>query len=237
MRRLGLLGGTFDPIHFGHLDLGQAAIRALALNDLIVLVSNVPPHRAQPIVSSHHRFAMVALAIAGRHGWRVSDVELRASGPSFTADTLRGFHQDGWRPEELYFVLGADAFAEIESWKDYPAILDLSHFAVVSRPGWPVSSLPARLPALADRMRTAAVPAERPLIFLIEADTADVSATAIRHQLAEGRPLAGLVPPAVQQHIEQHRLYAPMASTFDNVREVRGPDHPTAAGRLHGQER
>jgi nicotinate-nucleotide adenylyltransferase len=237
MRRLGLLGGTFDPIHFGHLDLGQAAIRALGLHELVVLVSNVPPHRAQPIASSHHRFAMVALAIAGRRGWRASDLELRTSGPSFTSDTLRRFHQDGWRPEELYFVLGADAFAEIETWKDYPAILDASHFAVVARPGHPVSALSSRLPALAERMRTTITSEARPLIFLIDAETADVSSTAIRHQLAEGRSLGGLVPPAVQQHIEQHQLYAPTRSAIDEVGEGRGAARPAAAGRLHGQER
>ncbi|MEO8257400.1 MAG: nicotinate-nucleotide adenylyltransferase [Acidobacteriota bacterium] len=265
-RRVGILGGTFDPIHCGHLDAGAAAQTALDLGELLVLPSNIPPHRPQPEASGYHRFAMVALAIAGRRGWRALDLELREDGRSYTSDSLHRLHHQGFDAQELYFVTGADAFLEIATWKHYPAVLNLAHFAVISRRGTPVGELPARLPALADRMRTMdpavsfqadrgaagrsedrplqesgverreagfagrsddrpplgesgvghafqGVPASEPIptqetvIFLIDVPTANVSATAIRGALANRQPIAGMVPPAVRQHIEQHALY------------------------------
>jgi nicotinate-nucleotide adenylyltransferase len=233
MRRVGLLGGTFDPFHNGHLDVGCAAERELRLDELVVIVSNIPPHRPQPLVSSHHRFAMVALGIVGRPGWRASDLELVDGGTSFTIGTLRRFHAWGYQPTELFFVLGADAFAEIETWKDYPAILEQAHFVVVSRPGFPCAEAMERLPALADRVQADLAGTVRPSIFLIDAPTADVSATAIRRQLAAGASVAGLVPDAVRQHIDQHGLYAPISAAPDPGAAA----HSLTAGRLHGQDR
>jgi nicotinate-nucleotide adenylyltransferase len=205
-RRIGILGGTFDPIHCGHIDVARAAEEALGLTRLFLITSNVPPHRAAPVASSYHRFAMVALAVSNRPTWFASDVELRSAAPSYTSTTLRRFHGEGYAPSELFFLIGADAFAEIETWRDYPQILDFAQFAVVSRPGFPVAEVRNRLPSLADR------------ILAIDAPTADVSATAIRQRIAAGDSIAGLVPPAVRQHIERHGLYT------------------TMSGRLHGED-
>jgi nicotinate-nucleotide adenylyltransferase len=233
--RIGILGGTFDPIHRGHLDAAAAAEDILGLTQVFVVPSHVPPHRSQPLASSFHRFAMVALAVAGRPGWRASDVELRSSPPSYTAATLTSFHQRGYHPYELFFVVGADAFVDIQAWKGFPQLLDHAHFVVISRPGTPVTGLPERLPALAPRMSEwpATDPELRgaPLIILIDAPTADVSSTAVRERRAAGGSVAGLVDPRVQQHIEQHGLYvsaAPGRRRSDNGRDP-------AAGRLHGQ--
>jgi|KBSSwiStaDraftv2_1062776.scaffolds.fasta_scaffold398849_1 nicotinate-nucleotide adenylyltransferase len=230
-RRIGILGGTFDPIHCGHLDVGRAAERALGLTQIVLMTANIPPHRPQPVASSYHRFAMVALAIGGHARWRASDLELGIGMPSFTTGTLQHFHDRGFAPTELCFVIGADAFAEIESWKDFPAILDRAHFAVVSRPGFPVAEMPARLPELARRMTapSEAATGTTASIFLIDAPTANVSATAIRQRAANGEPIVGLVPPAVGQHIERHALYA-LAELGSDTRR------PPAAGRLHGQD-
>ena len=233
-RRIGLLGGTFDPIHSGHLDLAAAAERAIGLTRVLVIPANVPPHRARPFTSRFHRFAMVALAVAGRDGWRASDVELRHESPSYTITTLRRFHDRGYAASELFFLIGADAFTEIETWRDYPRLLDCAHFAVVSRPGCAVADLRDRLPALADRMVQASggltTPAT-PSIILIDGLTADVSSTAIRSALARGESVAGMVDPRVQQHIEQHGLYSSPSP------DRRGAHAATdsAAGRLHGQ--
>jgi nicotinate-nucleotide adenylyltransferase len=205
-RRVGILGGTFDPVHCGHLDAGAAAQAALGLGEILVLVSNIPPHRPQPLASSYHRFAMVALAVAGRRGWRALDLELRQGTRSYTSDTLQRFHAGGFGATELFFIIGADAFAEIPTWKNYPALLDLAHFAVVSRPGAPAAGLPGRLAARAGAYDLDAGRSST-MIFLIDAVTADVSSTAIRRSRARGDSIAGLVPPAVQQHIEQHALY------------------------------
>lgn len=233
-RRVGVFGGTFDPMHRGHIDIGQAAQSALGLTDLFVVPASVPPHRDQPHASSYHRFAMVALAVAGRPGWHASDLELCDRAPSFTSATLKRFHERGYAASELFFVIGADAFADIGSWKDYPDLLDCAHFAVVSRPGCPVAHLPARLPLLASRM--VAAPLDRPMaknpaIVLIDAPTSDVSASAIRRRRAAGQSIAGLVDPAVQQHIEQHGLYSSLARGERESDETPGP----AAGRLRGQ--
>ena len=152
-RRVGLLGGTFDPIHAGHLDVAEAARRALELDEVRLIPARVPPHRsAGALASADDRLAMVRLAIEGCAHLVASDLELRAPGPSYTSATLRELGRQGWRPTQLFFITGADAFAEIATWRDYPAVLDLAHFAVVSRPGLPVASLPDRLPALAARM-------------------------------------------------------------------------------------
>jgi nicotinate-nucleotide adenylyltransferase len=213
-------------------DLALAAESALGLEQLFVVPSHIPPHRAQPVVSSYHRFAMVALTVAGRTGWQATDVELGHDAPSYTSLTLRRFHELGFAPYELFFLIGADAFLEIGTWKDYPDILDRAHFAVVSRPGCPVTDLPRRLPDLASRMTVVLDPTTHgtSMIFLIEAPTADVSSTAIRSRLAHGQPIAGLVEPRVQQHIEQHELY----SATVPARQEDGRSADAAAGRLHG---
>jgi nicotinate-nucleotide adenylyltransferase len=232
---VGILGGTFDPIHQGHLDAGAAAQAALGLIEMHVVTASAPPHRTA-VASIYQRFAMVALAVAGREGWRASELELASGAPSYTTDTLQRFHALGYAAAELFFVIGADAFAEIESWKDYPAILDRAHFAVVSRAGSRVHTIADRLPRLASRMvrpeDAGAVGAIRePLIFLIDAQTADVASTAIRRRRAAGETIAGLVPPIVEQHIERHGLY----SFTEASRPPENTGQTPAAGRLHGK--
>jgi len=219
--RLGLLGGTFDPIHVGHLDAADAARRALRLDEVRLIPSHDPPHRlADPRASGFHRFALVALAIQGHEAYRASETELAREGHSYTADTLRTLRADGWRASQLFFILGADAFAEIATWREFPAVLDAAHFAVIARPGTTLDAAIARTPDLRARMRrpdAAAPPGEETSIFLVEARTRDVSSTTIRARLAAGRSIDDLVPAAVAQHIVAHQLYG-------------------AVGDLHGQD-
>jgi nicotinate-nucleotide adenylyltransferase len=213
IRRIGILGGTFDPVHLGHIDVADAAHKALGLTELFVVTSNVPPHRPQPIASAYHRFAMVAMAIQERPYWRAADLELRFDAPSYTSRTLTRFHDRGYDPIQLFFIIGADAFAEIASWRDYPNILEAAHFAVVSRPGYPAFEMPERLPQLSGRMAMRALDALNspiPMIILLDATTLDISSTAIRGRLALGESIEGLMPLRVQQHIEQHGLYSSM---------------------------
>lgn len=210
--RVGILGGTLDPVHLGHLETARAARTGLGLDRVIVLPSRVPPHRpSQPVASRYHRFAMAALAVNGVDGLTVSDAELRAPGPSYTADTLTRLGASGLEALQIFFITGADAFAEIETWHRYPDVLELSHFVVVSRPRFPAMEMTTRLPALAGRM-TQADPAGsapgHPAIFLLDARTPDVSSTQIRRRIAAGEPLTGLVPDAVERHIVQHGLYS-----------------------------
>jgi len=225
--RVGLLGGTLDPIHVGHVETALASRDALALDRVIVLPSRVPPHRPfQPVASRYHRFAMAALAVNGIEGLAASDIELRAPEPSYTADTLERFRAHSvLTASQIFFITGADAFAEIETWHRYPEVLDLSQFVVVSRPGFPVEALRARLPALAPRMSAARAgrpPAPCPAILLVDAATSNVSSTDIRRRLRAGEGLTGLVPLAVERHIVQHGLYTDGRA-------------PRAADHLHGQ--
>lgn len=208
MTRLGILGGTFDPIHNGHLDVGAAALSAVPLDLVWVMPSNVPPHRSAPVASADDRLAMVEAAISGRAGFISSDLELRAEGPSYTSATLDRLEASGVDTTTLCFITGADAFREIRTWKHYPDILSRCHFVVVSRPGVAAPALRAMLPDLADRMID--LPAEvpsRPAILLIDAPTAPVSSTEVRRCAAAGLSLEGLVPAAVAHYIEAHRLY------------------------------
>lgn len=210
-KRVGVIGGTFDPIHAGHLAAARAAQQALSLDQVIVVPASLPPHRPdKPGASGYHRLQMAALAVAGAAGWSVSDVELRRPGASYTFDTLTALKTADGGASRFYFILGADAFAEIATWSRYPAVLDLAHFVVIARPGTSLESLRGRLPELASRMsdpRAADAASRGGSILLLAAATPDVSSTEIRRRAAAGEPLDGLVPPAVRDYIAAHQLY------------------------------
>lgn len=211
-RRLGILGGTFDPIHLGHLDAGDAACAALSLDAILLIPAHDPPHRPiDPRASVYHRFALVSLAIAGRDAYRVSDMELVRQGPSYTADTLRSLHAEGWRASQLFFILGTDAFAEIATWHEFPAVLDAAHFVVIARPGTTIDAALARVPGMKARIQPPEVSHryrdDETAIFPVQATTRDVSSTTIRQRLADRQPIDDLVPAAVARHILTHRLY------------------------------
>jgi nicotinate-nucleotide adenylyltransferase len=178
---------------------------------VLIVPAHDPPHRPdEPHASSFHRFALVALAISGRTGYRASDVELRREGPSYTALTLRDLHAEGWQPSQLFFILGADAFAEISTWHDYPAILEASNFVVIARPGASLDEALARTPGLgarACRPGEAVTSFVKTRIFLVEATTSPVSSTDIRKRLQSGADIDGLVPAAVARYIRTHHLY------------------------------
>jgi nicotinate-nucleotide adenylyltransferase len=211
MRRLGLLGGTFDPIHHGHLDAASAAHTALVLDAVVLIPTHDPPHRpADPHASGFHRFALASLA-ASEHAWlRVSDLELRRTGTSYTIDTLHSFQAQGWQASQLFFILGADAFAEIATWRAYPDVLDAANFIVIARPGRSLQAVIERVPGIDGRVRLAdgaAVNTGKTSIFPIEARTRDVSSTQIRARLSAQQPIDDLVPAAVARHILAHHLY------------------------------
>lgn len=210
MARLGILGGTFDPVHLGHLAVGRAAAAALGLDEVRLVPSRVPPHRAiGPRASGHHRFAMTALAALGEPRWTVSDVELAREGPSFSYDTLASLAAEGRPATQIFFLIGADAFAEIATWSRYPAVLDLAHFVVVARPGSALAEIRTHVPALAPRITTADAAATRatPGIVLLDAATPEISSTGIRARAARSESLAGLVVEPVEQYIRRHGLY------------------------------
>lgn len=224
-QRLGVLGGTFDPVHFGHLDAAEAARLSLELDEVLFVPSHDPPHRrVGPLAAAFHRFALVALAVNDRPGYRVSDLELVREGSSYTSDTLRSLHAAGWRASQLFFILGADAFAEIATWHEYPAVLDGAHFVVIARPGTTIEQALARTPDLRPRTRRAGGPIDErgpTAVFLVEAQTRGVSSTAVRARLAARQPIADLVPPAVARHIAANHLYKMETDLHGNDQETR----------------
>lgn len=202
---VGVLGGTFDPIHLGHIAAATAAQDALRLDEIILIPSRVPPHRDQPTsASADDRLQMAELAAEGRPGWSVSRIEIDREGKSYTYDTLIDLRQTlslrvgtPVDASQIFFITGADAFAEISTWSRYPAVLDLANFVVVSRPGITLDSLRERVPSRSEQTR----------VILVDAHTPDVSSTAIRRRVRAGQSLSGLVPDRVADYIASRRLY------------------------------
>jgi nicotinate-nucleotide adenylyltransferase len=198
--RWGVFGGTFDPIHLGHLAAAEEAREQLGLVKVLFVPSGQPPHKpAAGLSAAAHRYAMTELAVAGNPHFAVSRVEIDRPGPSYTVDTLRLL--EGELPEaELYFITGADMLFELSSWKDPDVLLADYHFVAVTRPGWNLRELPPAVRALQARYR------ER--LHIVAAPGVAVSSTELRRRLRRGRSVRYLIPAAVIDYIAAHRLYA-----------------------------
>lgn len=227
--RLGLLGGTLDPVHRGHVAAAHAARQALALDRVFLMPARVPSHRGVPGASGWHRFAMAAMAVDGEEGLAASDIELARSGTTYTWDTLEALSVAGYAPSQLYFITGADAFAAIETWHRYPDLLDRAHFVVISRPGHPLVSERAwpddvrprvRRIGAADAAALAGNADARTFVWMVEATTPDVSSTVVRERVHGGADVDALVPPRVAAHIRRHGLY----DAADAARTLHGED-------------
>jgi nicotinate-nucleotide adenylyltransferase len=202
--RLGLLGGTFNPIHRGHLALASAARDGSRLDRVVLIPSARPPHKrldGADLAPAEDRLAMARLAAQGEPGLEVSDLELRRSGPSFTIDTIAAFERD--RPDaELFFIIGADSLGELESWRDAGKLLDRVRFVVVNRPGHDVER---GLGAVEHALGAARAQGLRERTVTME--PVSVSATQIRDKVRRGEPIDGLVPDRVRDYIAAHGLY------------------------------
>jgi nicotinate-nucleotide adenylyltransferase len=184
--RVGILGGTFDPIHLGHLAAAQAAMDCERLDRVVFIPTGVPPHRAPAIAGPADRLEMTRLAVAGRQGFEVSDVELRRQGTSYTVDTLREL--DAQHPEdELFLILGWDAAKLLKGWREPDEVRRLARILIVTRPG---SGRPEA---------TADIVCERP--------TPDVSASRLRRALRRGEGVERYLPRSVAGYIAARGLY------------------------------
>ncbi len=188
-RGIGVLGGTFDPPHLGHLIVASEACVALNLERVLFIPAAVPPHkRSQNVTSAEQRLAMVQAAIRGDGRFEADDLELRREGPSYTVDTLRAL-RERFPAFELFFLIGADALREFHTWKEPDEVARLAHLVVFARggePAEPYGSLPTRL---------------------LVVPRIDISATEIRHRVRAGISVRYLVPDAVREIIEQEKLY------------------------------
>ncbi|MGE5125030.1 MAG: nicotinate-nucleotide adenylyltransferase [Betaproteobacteria bacterium] len=192
--RVGLFGGTFDPVHLGHLRAAETAREALALDLVAFLPSAVPPHRASPVSSAEDRLAMTRLATEPHPCFQAWDVELRRTGPSYTVDTIAALVAE--RPSDtLFLVVGADTWPEMRQWRGPERLFALVEVAVVERPG----SLTAALePPFADA---------RPVHRLV-GPSLPISATVVRERVRRGQSVRYLVPDAVAEYIAARRLYS-----------------------------
>jgi nicotinate-nucleotide adenylyltransferase len=195
--RVGVLGGTFDPIHAGHLGAAEAAMECARLDQVLLVSASQPPHRPAAIAPAEHRLAMCRLAIEGDSRFAVSDAEVRRPGPSFTVDTLVELHR--LEPQnELFLILGWDAAAMFRSWRRPEQVRELASIVVVARPGT-ASPSPAAL---------ASAGLDGPGVVLCLEHTPAVSGSEIRRDIAAGRSISGSVPPAVERYIAANHLYA-----------------------------
>jgi nicotinate-nucleotide adenylyltransferase len=212
-RAIGLLGGTFDPIHFGHLRLAEEIGQALDLEEVRLMPAGTPPHRAAPNASAAHRRAMVELAIAGNPRLRLETIELGKSEPCYMVDTLAALRLELGAHAPIILIIGADAFSALDSWHEWRHLFDLCHFAVAQRPGYMAweSGLGTELASAlaARRVKHAAALHESPSgsIAVLDITPLDISASRIRADLAAGRGARYLSPDSVLDYIERHRLY------------------------------
>jgi nicotinate-nucleotide adenylyltransferase len=195
--RTGVLGGTFDPVHVGHLAAAGAAIECARLDRVIFMPSGQPPHRPSAAASPEHRLEMTRLATSGNVRFAVSDLELRRPGVSFTSDTLRDLRALDPRGE-LFLILGWDAARLFSTWHQPEKVRELATIVVVARPG-------SASPQEAD-LETAGLGGDRVILCLNR--TPDISASRIREDVKNRRSIEGKVPPAVERYIATHHLYA-----------------------------
>jgi nicotinate-nucleotide adenylyltransferase len=199
MKRLGILGGTFDPVHCGHLVIAEEARVRLNLTEVRFVPAGQPPHKSgRPVSPATDRLAMLRLAIAGNTAFTLTTMEIERTGPSYTVDTLSQLARDEGPDCALHFIVGGDALPDLLSWREPARILALCTLVVVRRPDVkPVDlrQLQARLPALAEKL------------IVLDGPQFGVSGTEIRQRVAEGLPVRYQVPEAVWAYIREHRLY------------------------------
>jgi len=215
VRRVGLFGGTFDPVHLGHLVPAVRAAETFRLDSLTFVPAGRPPHRAGELLTSFsHRFAMLALATHPYERFFVSDLELAGEGPTYTVDTLRRF-ASSCESDHLFFLMGSDSFSQIATWHRWEEIVELAHLIVLHRATAWDESLVERVPAaLHDRLvwvepfaEVADPPPDARRIYLLDHEPFPVSATHLRERLRRGQTIEELVPPEVHRYILKYRLY------------------------------
>ena len=197
--KTGLLGGTFDPVHNGHLEIARETASRLDLDGVIFIpAAQSPLKEGDAVLSGEHRMEMVRLAISGQHGFSLSGLEMDRPGLSYTVDTISQLHKELGADDELYFIIGCDSLEQFPRWRDPGRIIEMCRLAAVPRPGCSPPDpevLEARLPGIRGRLT------------LMDGPEVDISATVVRDRVNQGMSIDDLVPAAVAEYITKNRLY------------------------------
>lgn len=199
--RIGILGGSFNPIHIGHLIMAQDAAQSFDLDRVVFVPAMIPPHKlSQTLVTADQRMDMIRLALGTRDAWEASDEEIRRGGISYSIDTIRHFAAN--HPgADLFFIIGGDTLPELHTWREIHALLDLCTFITMVRPGFEPNTLramPLNLPAAY---------VEKLVRHVTTGHVIGVSSTEVRMRVAKNEPIHYLVPEAVAYYIRDHGLY------------------------------
>ena len=212
--RVGLFGGTFNPVHWGHLRSAEEIRELFNLEQVIFIPTNISPHKeSQVLVSPHHRLTMLNLALEGNSFFVASDIELSRAGKSYSIETVNYFRQTAREACTHFFIVGVDAFLEISTWKKYHELFSLCNFIVMTRPGYAIKEVRHLIPHQVEK-EFSYCPDERRFIhrsqfsiYLAEITAIDISSQAIRTQVQNRRSVTYLLPHAVESYIKEHALY------------------------------
>ena len=216
--RIGIYGGTFDPVHNGHIEIARLVARNFSLDQILIVPTSRPPHKRHETISdAYHRYAMAVLATTDDPRLLVSTIELEAPDKPYTFQTVERLREQYGERAEFFFIMGADSFTELETWREPERLLASVHVIVAARPGEEIdiSAVPeyvkTRIVDLRGRRGQAPSAAEggaeRTEIFLTDYVEMDVSSTQVRRMAGEGRSIKGMVPPAVAGYVEKYKLY------------------------------
>ncbi|MBW2060544.1 MAG: nicotinate-nucleotide adenylyltransferase [Deltaproteobacteria bacterium] len=212
--RLGLIGGTFNPIHFGHLRAAEEIAGMMKLDEVLFIPAALPPHKDPlPVIEFTHRYKMIQAVVADRPGFSVSDMEAKREGPSYTVDSLRQLHREWGDRLDPYFIMGQEAFMEITIWREYQRLFDLAHMVVISRPEYAPDEVGRLLKEkvsphfIWNPELKAFACLEKRHVYYRDVTRLDISSTDIRARLARGESIRYLVPDQVREYIETNGLY------------------------------
>jgi len=200
--KVGLFGGTFNPIHFGHLITARSVLEQLALDWVVFIPSANPPHKSPAgLIDAEHRLEMVRLAVEGEPGFALEDCEIRRGGPSYTVETVAYFRERLGAQADVFWIIGADSLPELPSWYRIAELVEACRIVTASRPGWETPDLTPLRRCLNDRQIA------RLGEMILQTPRIDISATQIRARVRQGRSIRYLVPEAVREYILARGLY------------------------------
>ncbi len=199
-RKIGIMGGTFDPIHCGHLFIAETALDVFQLDKVLFIPAGDPPHKNEKLITdSGHRFQMIKLAIEDNQNFEASDMEIMKQEKSYTIETIKILRRQYGEETDLYFITGTDAFVGLETWKEYQKLLSLTNFIVMTRTISNPMVLEEKISQFTEKFNAK--------VFKIDIPTLDISSTDIRKRVQEGRSIKYLLPYDVEEYIRNHHLY------------------------------